>query len=306
MNKILIIEDDPAILLGLEELFKTENYKVLTSEDGAEGLQIAISQRPDLILLDINLPSLSGFDICRKLREQKYFNPIIMLTSRSEQLDKIVGLEAGADDYIIKPFDTREVLARVRTNLRRIEREDKVLSSSTAENEPRRKLLSIMFSDMKEYSKKMHRDEDFALRLLKTHNEILRTTAEEHHGDVVETAGDSFLISFESALNALKCAIEIQEKLKNYNKTKAKKNRIEVRIGIHLGDVVEFEEKLKGDVLNVAARIQSNTPAGSVYISESVYRAVKNKINIDFKEMGGFNFKNIKDPVNLYSIVLKK
>ena len=306
MKKILIIEDDPSILLGLEELFKTENYKVLTSEDGDEGLQIAISQRPDLILLDINLPSLSGFDICRKLREQKYFNPIIMLTSRSEQLDKIVGLEAGADDYIIKPFDTREVLARVRTNLRRIEREDKVLSSSTAENEPRRKLLSIMFSDMKEYSKKMHQDEDFALRLLKTHNEILRNSAKEHHSNVVETAGDSFLISFESALNALKCAIEIQEKLKNYNKTKAKKNRIEVRIGIHLGDVVEFEEKLKGDVLNVAARIQSNTPTGSVYISESVYRAVKNKINIDFEEMGGFNFKNIKDPVNLYSIVLKK
>ena len=167
MNKILIIEDDPAILLGLEELFKTENYNVITSEDGVEGLQIAISQWPDLILLDINLPSLSGFDICRKLREQKYFNPIIMLTSRSEQLDKIVGLEAGADDYIIKPFDTREVLARVRTNLRRIERENKVLSSSTSENEPRRKLLSIMFSDMKEYSKKMHKDEDFCFTAFK-------------------------------------------------------------------------------------------------------------------------------------------
>ncbi|RKY93263.1 MAG: DNA-binding response regulator, partial [Ignavibacteriae bacterium] len=82
MKKILLIEDDPAILLGLEELFKSENYKVITSKDGAKGLQIAITQGPDLILLDINLPSLSGFDICRKLREQKYFNPIIMLTSR--------------------------------------------------------------------------------------------------------------------------------------------------------------------------------------------------------------------------------
>jgi DNA-binding response OmpR family regulator len=305
MNKILIIEDDPAILMGLEELFKSENYNVITSKDGAEALQIAINQKPDLILLDINLPSLSGFDVCRKLREQKYFNSIIMLTSRSEQLDKIVGLEAGADDYIIKPFDTREVLARVRTNLRRLERQDKLVSSSTAENDPRRKLLSIMFSDMKDYSKKMHRDEDFALRLLKTHNEILSSTAKEHHGNVIETAGDSFLISFESALNALRCSIHIQEKLKNYNKTKTKRKRIEVRIGIHLGDVVEFEEKLKGDVLNIAARIQDNTPAGSVYISESVYRAVKSKFNVDFEEMGEFYFKNINDPMNLYSVVLK-
>jgi len=306
MNKILIIEDDPAILMGLNVLFNSENYEVITSRDGVEGLQIAIDKSPDLILLDINLPSLSGLDICRKLREQKYFNPIILLTSRSEQLDKIVGLEVGADDYIIKPFDTREVVARVRANLRRMEREGKVLSLSSAENESKRKLLSIMFSDMKEYSKKMHKDEDFALRLLKTHNEILSNTAKEHHGNVVETIGDSFLISFKSALDVLRCSIDIQEKLKNYNKTKSKKKRIEVRIGIHLGDVVEFEEKLKGDVLNVAARIQDITPAGSVYISESVYRAVKNKVNIDFEDIGEFKFKNIKDRVNLYSPVFKK
>jgi len=306
VNKILIIEDDPAILMGLKMLFKLENYDVLTSSDGVEGLQIAIDKSPDIILLDINLPSLSGFDICRKLREKKYFNPIIMLTSRSEQLDKIVGLEVGADDYIIKPFDTREVLARVRANLRRMEREDRILASSTDQNEPKRKLLSIMFSDMKEYSKKMHKDEDFALRLLQTHNEILSNSAKEHHGNVVETIGDSFLISFNSALDALKCSIDIQEKLKKYNKAKSSMKRIEVRIGIHLGDVVEFEDKLKGDVLNIAARIQEKTPAGSVYISESVYRAVKNKVNINFEEIGKFKFRNIKDSVNLYSPVLNE
>jgi len=152
----------------------------------------------------------------------------------------------------------------------------------------------------------MHKDEDFALRLLQTHNEILSNSAKEHHGNVVETIGDSFLISFNSALDALKCSIDIQEKLKKYNKAKSSMKRIEVRIGIHLGDVVEFEDKLKGDVLNIAARIQEKTPAGSVYISESVYRAVKNKVNINFEEIGKFKFRNIKDSVNLYSPVLNE
>lgn len=306
MSKILIIEDDPAILLGLKELFKFENYELLTSSDGADGLNTALKFNPELILLDVNLPSINGIDVCRQLREQNFNNSIIMLTSRSEQIDKVVGLEVGADDYIVKPFDTREVLARVRANLRRMEKQCDSLSSTGDKSNPVRKLLSIMFSDMKEYSKKMNNDEDAALLLLQKHNELLTNCAREHRGTVVEIIGDSFLISFVSALDALKCSISIQKKLQNYNQTKLKDEKIEVRIGIHLGDVVEFENKLKGDVLNIAARIMNNAPAGSIHISESVYQAVKKKVNNHFEEIGTIKFKNINDPLNIYSPVLVK
>ncbi len=88
-----------------------------------EGYDLALKENPDLILLDINLPSMDGIQVCRMLREQGYHNPIIMLTSRGEKIDKVVGLEVGADDYVTKPFDTRELLARIRTNLRRSESE---------------------------------------------------------------------------------------------------------------------------------------------------------------------------------------
>ena len=299
MNKVLIIEDDPAIQLGLRELFKNENYEVSVSGDGGEGLTKALKENPDIILLDINLPVIGGLDICRKLRENKFFNPIIMLTSRSEQTDKIVGLEVGADDYITKPFDNREVLARVRANLRRSERD----GSTGPEKLNKRKLLSILFSDMKEYSKKMHQDEESALELLRIHNEILNCSAKAHNGTVVETIGDSYLISFISALDAVKCSINIQKELENHNKSIPDMDKIEVRIAIHLGDVLEFENKLKGDVLNIAARILDKTPACSIYISEGVYQAVKNKSEFRFEKLGDYQFKNISDPVVLYNVV---
>ena len=120
-KKILIVEDDPAILLGLEDYLLAQSFDVIKADDGKTGYNLALTEKPDLILLDINLPSLDGIQVCRMLREHGFQNPIIMLTSRGEKIDKVVGLEVGADDYVTKPFDTRELLARIRTNLRRLE-----------------------------------------------------------------------------------------------------------------------------------------------------------------------------------------
>ncbi|MCH6574374.1 MAG: response regulator [Bacteroidetes bacterium] len=86
-NKILVIEDNPAILTGLEDYLSAENYEIVTSQDGLEGLNIALNEHPDLILLDLNLPSLNGFEVCRKLREEKFLNPILIITATDEQID---------------------------------------------------------------------------------------------------------------------------------------------------------------------------------------------------------------------------
>jgi len=121
MKRILIIEDDPAISKGLQESLEDEHYHVLTVSDGKEGYEMAGKENPDLILLDLMLPTMNGQDICRKLREDGITIPILMLTSKREDTDKVLGLELGADDYITKPFNLRELYARIKANLRRSE-----------------------------------------------------------------------------------------------------------------------------------------------------------------------------------------
>ncbi len=276
-KKILLVEDDPAILLGLEDYLLEQSFDIIKADDGKKGYDIALKENPDLILLDINLPSLDGIQVCRMLREQGYHNPIIMLTSRGEKIDKVVGLEVGADDYVTKPFDTRELLARIRTNLRRSESEGDNKTITDAGTELQRHLLAIMFSDMKNYSKKMNRDEEQALKLLQDHNQIMKDSIENFKGRIVEIIGDAFLAAFESATDCLNCCIQIQEKFRDYNSEKPKHEKIKVRIGVHVGDVIEFEGKLKGDALNIAARIQQIAEPGTIYASENFYLTVKGK-----------------------------
>lgn len=119
MKKILIIEDEPDMIKGLRDNLEFEDYQVDSAMDGNEGLDKALNNYYDLILLDIMLPGISGFDICRSIRDKGVDTPVIIISARSEEIDKVLGLEMGADDYIIKPFGLRELLARIRANLRR-------------------------------------------------------------------------------------------------------------------------------------------------------------------------------------------
>ena len=118
-KKILIVEDERAIVEILKFNLAREGYETLEALDGEAGLQLRLTGDPDLILLDVMLPKMNGFDICAKLRDAGSTVPIIMLTAREEETDKVFGLEAGADDYMTKPFSMRELLARVRANIRR-------------------------------------------------------------------------------------------------------------------------------------------------------------------------------------------
>ncbi len=119
MNKILIVEDNVDLAIGLELNLKKEGYKVLKAETGEEAIKIAVRDAPDLILLDVMLPGMSGLDVCRDLRQKSQGMPIIMLTAKGDEVDKVLGLEMGADDYVTKPFGVRELLARIRVCLRR-------------------------------------------------------------------------------------------------------------------------------------------------------------------------------------------
>ena len=118
-RKVLIVDDEKAIVDILDFNLKKEGYDTLCAYDGQEGLEKARAEKPDLILLDVMLPKLDGFEVCRRLRAEGDNVPIIMITAREGETDKVFGLENGADDYITKPFSMRELLARVKTNMRR-------------------------------------------------------------------------------------------------------------------------------------------------------------------------------------------
>ncbi|HEX5398820.1 MAG TPA: response regulator transcription factor [Verrucomicrobiae bacterium] len=118
-TKILIVEDDPHILLGLEEVLKSEGYETASCNRGDEAVAAVAKFQPTLIVLDVMLPGLSGYDICKQLRAKKFTAPILMLTAKGQEIDKVIGLDLGADDYVTKPFGVRELLARIQALLRR-------------------------------------------------------------------------------------------------------------------------------------------------------------------------------------------
>ncbi len=123
MPRILIIEDELAMRTALADILATEGHRVLVAQDGETGLERALAEKPDLMLLDIMLPRLDGFALCAELRRRGRLEPILMLTAKGQIEDRVTGLDAGADDYLVKPFSTDELLARVRALLRRTQRQ---------------------------------------------------------------------------------------------------------------------------------------------------------------------------------------
>jgi two-component system alkaline phosphatase synthesis response regulator PhoP len=171
MPRILIVDDEPEIVRGLEDNLKFEGYDTLAATNGADALALAASAAPDLVILDIMMPATSGWDVCRELRRQGLDVPIIMLTARGEEIDRVLGLELGADDYVTKPFSLRELLARVRAVLRR--------------PGPRQRSEELRFGDV--------RIQRRARRVFRAGREVPTTRKEfdllvylvEHRGDVV-------------------------------------------------------------------------------------------------------------------------
>lgn len=118
-KRILIVEDEPSLVFTLKDTLEAENYDVKVVTDGADAVEAVKEVEPDLMILDLMLPNVSGYDICKEIRDLKYAFPIIMLTARDQEIDKVTGLNIGADDYITKPFGVKELLARIKARLRR-------------------------------------------------------------------------------------------------------------------------------------------------------------------------------------------
>ncbi len=149
-----------------------------------------------------------------------------------------------------------------------------------------RRLAAIMFTDMVGYSALTQSDESLALQVLERHNRLLRPFFSRHNGKEIKTIGDSFLVEFESALDATNCATKIQEYLHDYNISSHENWKIKLRIGIHLGDVVHQDKDILGDAVNIASRIQPFAEPEGVCISEQVYYQIRNKTDYVFEQLG--------------------
>ncbi len=169
---------------------------------------------------------------------------------------------------------------------------------------PKHKLSAIMFTDMTGFSRKMGESERLTLKLLRDHNRIIRFLVRKHHGEIIKSTGDGFLMDFGSAVEAVQCALEAQERLQRYNLGKAEEEHIVVRIGINLGEVRIVDEDLFGDEVNIAARIQTLAEPGGICISRDVYDHVKSKLSIVAVNLGPKDLKNITHKVEIYKILV--
>ena len=168
----------------------------------------------------------------------------------------------------------------------------------------KRKLTAILSADVKGYSRLMGEDEEGTIRILNTYKETMTGRIQHHRGRVVGTAGDSLLADFVSVVDAVRCAVEIQEELKDRNKGLPKDRRMDFRIGVNLGDVVEEGDTIYGDGVNVAARLESLAEAGGICISQSVYDQIENKLHLRYKCLGEQKVKNISKPVRVYRVLI--
>ncbi len=175
MSKILVVDDEPMMRRGLQENLEFESFDVTAAKDGEEGLNCLLNDTFDLVLLDVMMPKLSGFDVCKAARNKGIKTPIIFLTAKGEEIDKVLGLELGADDYITKPFSVRELIARVKAVLRRTE------SNDVAEEDIETLDIGKLHVDFHKYEaesngepvKMSHKEFEVLLYLYKHRNEIV-------------------------------------------------------------------------------------------------------------------------------------
>ncbi len=163
-----------------------------------------------------------------------------------------------------------------------------------------RKLRAILSADVKGYSRLMTNDEESTIQTLKQYRLIMSGLIKHHSGRVVDAPGDNLLAEFSSAVNAVKCSVEIQKKLKERNTDLPEDKRLEFRIGVNIGDVIQDGQSLYGEGVNIAARIEGLADPGGVCVSRGVYDHIRNKLNFGYEYLGEHNVKNIKHPVRVY------
>jgi class 3 adenylate cyclase len=292
---IVVVEDEAMQRQLLADYLTRQNFRVSAIEGGAALHRIIERETPALVLLDVGLPGEDGFALARWLREKSSGLGIIMVTSAADMVDRVVGLETGADDYITKPFEPRELLARVRSVLRR---------GADRDIAPARRIAAILAADIAGYSRLVGEDEEGTLaRLRALRKELINREVDAHHGRIVRIMGDGILVEFASAIDAVRCAVAVQRGAAAAIAASPDR-RLQFRVGINVGDVLADGDDILGDSVNIAARLEGIADPGGICLSAAAYEQVRGKIEIVVADMGEQDLKNIARPLRAYRVVV--
>jgi class 3 adenylate cyclase len=294
---IVVVEDEATQRQLLADYLTEQNFRVSAVDSGVTLHRLVEREAPALVLLDVHLPGEDGFALARWLREKSRGIGIIMVTSAADTVDRVVGLETGADDYITKPFEPRELLARVRSVLRR--------GAPERDTSPARRIVAILAADVAGYSRLVGDDEEGTLaRLRALRREKVDPQIGAHRGRIVKTTGDGLLVEFASAVDAVRCALAVQRGMALSAATGPPEQQIQYRVGINVGDVLADGDDILGDSVNIAARLEGVAEPGGICLSAAAYEQVRGKIELDVADMGDQDLKNITRPLRAYRIVL--
>jgi class 3 adenylate cyclase len=293
---IVVVEDEAMQRQLLADYLAGQNFRVSALDGGAALHRLVEREAPALVLLDVGLPGEDGFALARWLREKSSRIGIIMVTSAAGMVDRVVGLETGADDYITKPFEPRELLARVKSVLRRGGPERDAASA--------RRIAAILAADVAGYSRLVGDDEEDTLaRLRALRRGLIDPAIDAHHGRIVRISGDGILVEFGSTLDAVRCAVAVQRSVAA-DAAGPPGRCIQLRVGINVGDVLADGDDILGDSVNVAARLEGIAEPGGICLSAAAYEQVRGKLDIAVADIGEQNLKNIARPVRAYRVLL--
>jgi class 3 adenylate cyclase len=293
---IVVVEDEATQRQLLADYLAGQNFRVSAVDGGAALHRLVERDAPALVLLDVHLPGDDGFALVRRLREKSSRIGIIMVTSAADTVDRVVGLETGADDYITKPFEPRELLARVKSVLRR--------GSLDRDTALARRIAAILAADVAGFSRLVGDDEEGTLaRLRALRSDLIDPEIGAHRGRIVRLMGDGILVEFASAVDAVRCAVAMQRSMAAATAGPPER-RIEFRVGINVGDVLADGDDILGDSVNIAARLEAIAEPGGICLSAAAYEQVRGKIELAVADMGEQDLKNIARPLRTYRVVL--
>jgi class 3 adenylate cyclase len=293
---IVVVEDETTQRQLLADYLAGQNFRVSAVDGGAALHRLLEYEAPALVLLDVGLPGEDGFALARWLRAKSSRVGIIMVTSAGDTVDRVVGLETGADDYVTKPFEPRELLARVKSVLRR--------GLPDREAAPARRIAAILAADVAGYSRLVGDDEEGTLAAIRAlRREVIDPKIAEHRGRIVNTTGDGMLVEFASAADAVRCAVGVQRGMAAAA-AGPPEHRIQYRLGINVGDVLADGDDILGDSVNIAARLEGIAEPGGICLSAAAYEQVRGKIELAVADMGEQDLKNIARPLRTYRVVL--
>jgi len=302
-NKVLLVDDDEKLRKLVMEYLEGYGFEVRALPDGLSVLSTIRNESPDIVILDIMLPGKDGLEVLKEIRSE-FSVPVIMLTAKGDDADRIVGLELGADDYLPKPFNPRELLARIKAVTRRAPSQSLggAGTEGVTSQSIQRQLKAILSADVKDYSRLMSENEMWTIQTLKDYRALIASHVRSHLGRVVDSPGDNLLAEFGSVVHAVECAVEIQRNLSSRNTALPDEKRMEYRIGVNLGDLVIDRGKLYGDGVNIAARIEKLADPGGIAISGTVFDEIENKLPLSCEYVGENTVKNILKPIKVYRI----